>query len=482
MASQPWSNGRVGTYGCSNLGENQLVLAPARDPAHVAMIPKGAGGGVGTLGGWNTQFGAFDGGAFALSTQAGWFLDWGGEGRPLVEADVDRRALFQTLPVADMMRRAGVEDADWRRFATEAPGSVYWDSVGYLSDGDRFTTPGLHLNTWYDPTVAQTLHLIGLMRERAVPGSPGTEQFAVIGPWAHCQLEQAPDRGRLGELEIEGAAFPYWERYREWFDHWVSGERADSLAQRPRFTFFVLGENRWRTSDAWPPEGWAPEEWFLGPATGDQPPGSAGSLGRAAPTDTAALGFRYDPMDPVPARGGNACCTGLADDEPGPVDRRYLDDRRDVLRFVSPPLERDLTFAGPVDLFLEVASTAEDTDFTAHLVDVRPDGTALGLRDGILRMRYREGGARANFIAPGARYRIQIRLGDLAYRIPAGDRLRVDVSSSFFPRWDRNLNTQAPQGLGTDVRLADNTVFLGPDTGARLVIHRAPADTAPARR
>lgn len=469
ITQQPWSNGRVGTFGCSNLGENQLVLAAGRHAAHRAMIPQAAGGAVGTMDGWNSAFGALEGGAIGLSGMMGWFLDWGGMGRPAVENTADREALVRSLPLAEMMERAGVEDTEWRRYVTEPPGSSWWDERGYLSEADTFDTPGLHVSTWFDPTVSQTLALVDLVRERAVSDVAAENQYAVIGPWGHCDLDSGKDAGSLGDLQVEGAAFPYLPLYREWFDRWLREEAKDDF-ERARFTFFTLGENRWRTSETWPPEWTEPREWFLGLEDDAR---TAGELRTTPPMDTHETSWNYDPGDPVPSRGGPVCCTGLEADQPGAFDQAYLDDRPDIVGFVSPPLDEPVILAGPVELVLHVASSAPDTDFTAKLVHVMPDGRTLAIRDGIQRMRYRASGTEPDFMEPGARYEVRIRLGDIAYSVPAGHQLRVDISSSSFPRWDRNLNTTAPRGVGTEWETASNAIFVGAEYPSRLVVHTA---------
>ena len=467
MTAQPWSNGRVGTFGCSNLGENQLVLATGTHAAHRAMIPQGAGGAVGTMGGWNSAFGALEGGAVGMSGMTGWFLDWGGRGRPAVEHDADREELVRSLPLSAMMEAAGVDDEEWRHYVTEPPASAWWGERGYLTDDARFITPGLHVNTWFDPTVSQTLSLVDMIGERALPGSPATEQFAVIGPWGHCELDPTRDQGSLGDLEVEGAAFPYLRLYRTWFDRWLRGDDGPDF-ERPRFTFFTFGENQWRTSEQWPPSWTEQEAWFLALEQPDAPAGSLSSDALSADHQTSWL---YDPADPVPSRGGPVCCTGLAGDDPGAFHQGYLDERTDIVRFTSPVLAEDRLVAGPVELVLYVASSAPDTDFTAKLVHLTPDGRALAIRDGVQRTRYRNGGVEPEFLEPESVYEIRVRLGDIAYHIPAGHRLRVDLSSSSFPRWDRNLNTTAPRGEGVEWAVATNTVFAGERYPSRLLIH-----------
>lgn len=476
IARQPWSNGKVGTFGCSNLGENQLLLAAERHPAHLAMVPQGAGGAVGTMEGWNSAFGTFQGGAISLSTIMGWFLDWGGRGRPAVNHEMDRGELVRTLPLTEMMEAAGVEDTEWRRYVTEPPGSPFWDEAGYLKDSDRFSAPGLHFNTWFDPGVSETLALVDMVSQRAERGSSADRQYAVIGPWGHCDLETAPTEGTLGDLEVESAGFPYWSLYRSWFQHWLAAGE-DSILHRPRFTFFTLGENRWRTSGSWPPEGAEAREWFLELASingeGATAGGLSGITGRLRgepPADRGQASYTYDPGDPVPSRGGRVCCTGFEDDQPGAFDMSFLDHRNDILRFVSEPLSESLLITGPVEVVLHVASSAPDTDFTAHLIHLHPDGRALAIREGIQRMRYREDAAKGSLLEEGTRYEIRIRLGDLAYLVPRSHRVRLDVSSSSFPRWDRNLNTGAPRGRGTEWNSAENTIFVGGAQPSRLIL------------
>jgi putative CocE/NonD family hydrolase len=464
IVTQPWSNGRVGGWGTSALGETQLVLAKTRDPALRALAPNSAGGALGSALGRHGYFGVFEGGVLNLASAAGWFATYGAKRPPskMPDPPIDIAAL-RHLPVRDIVARLTPRPTDYEAFLDTPLGDPRWDELAYLNDNDRFDVPALHLNGWFDQGVSQTLAIARLMAERSDSPRGRDNQFIVIGPGTHSTLGRGMPLEQVGDLPTPGGQIDLAPLVVRWFDHWLRGEAAQAF-QAPKVQFYVMGEGRWAQSDTWPPPGVTRQRWYLDGAGRAQGRDGDGRLSLEHPAGAAAVDrFRYDPMDPVPTRGGAFCCTGDAHAREGPVDQHDVESRPDVLVYTSPPLTKPIRLAGPIVVELVVATSARDTDFTAKLVDVAPDGRALNIRDSVLRLRYRDGIVRPQPAEPGRRYRIRIALGDIAWTVGQGHRLRLQVSSSNFPRLERNLNTGGTNHTEKASISADNEVWHGRD-------------------
>ncbi len=475
IAHQPWSDGKIGTFGCSAYGETQLVLAARNHPRHLAMIPSGAGGAVGAAAGRHGYAGLFEGGIFQLASGFGWFVDHGAThpGAPRAIA-FDRAAHLRTLPVSTLVQRVRPSANGYEAFVTTRPGAPEWARWGYLADADRSTVPALVINTWGDQTVGDTLALAESWR-RADPGAAATRQRVVIGPGIHCGHEPLQPSIAFGELKVHNANWPHRQWYLAWFDYWLRG-RGDGLAAVAPYTYFMLGENRWLSAHEWPPSEARLEKWYLASSGRANSRSGDGTLGTRPAAGDAFDEFRYDPENPVPTRGGPICCTGMADTRAGPADQAEVEVRDDVLVYTSAPLDRALRIAGPLQLRLGVSSSAPDTDLVARLVHVFPDGRALGIQEGALRLRYRDGFDRPTLMEPGARYQATVDMRAIAYAIPRGHRLRLHVTSSSFPRLERNLNTGAAVNAASAVaRVATTRIYHGARDDSHLVLRVLPA-------
>jgi uncharacterized protein len=440
IVRQPWSNGRVGTFGCSALGELQFVLAKAKHPAHVAMLPLGAGGAVGSAGGRYSYFGLYEGGIFQLASGFGWFLENGAKdpAAPPPPKHTDIAAALQGLPLADLVKRIRPGPNGFDDFVRTPLTDSSWDALGYVSDADLPTIPALVVNTWGDQTVGDALSLAEQVRR--ISPEIARNQHVIIAPGKHCNNEESGLSGRFGELEVKGAAQPYKDWYLRWFDYWLRGQ-GNALSDLPPYLYYVIGENRWLAASTWPPEGVRSERWHLdsgGHANGRH---GDGRLIRERPHSPAHDEFRYDPANPVPSRGGPLCCSGNPVDQAGPADQRDVEAREDVLVYTSAALPQPLRIAGTLRATLNVSSSARDTDFIARLVHVWPDGRATNIQEGALRARYRNGVDQRSLLEPGERVDLMIDMRPIAYLVPKGHRLRLHVTSSSFPRLERNLNT-----------------------------------------
>jgi len=477
LIRQGWSNGKVGTYGCSYLGEVQIEQAKLRHPALAAMIPQAAGGAVGSAGGRYRYFGAWNGGAFELAAGLGWFHGNGSKlffrpqaGTPpevwRQHADlfdpapkppeINFRRTWPMLPLVNLMDRIGSPPTDWKEFVGRDLVDPWWAEKGYVKDSDRFDVPALHVNSWYDLGVADTLFEFNLLRTNAESARGRDHQFAIISPVTHCRSELATEQTVVGERNVGDAQLDYWGIYLRWFDYWLKG-MDNGVARMPKLQIYVMGKNEWRGENEWPLERTRFTRYFLHSDGRANSRLGSGTLSTAPPKDEPPDRYQYDPKDPVPSRGGPVCCTGTPDAPEGAFDQTEVEARHDVLVYSTPVLPEGVEVTGPIQLVLYISSSAKDTDFTGKLVDVYPDGTAYNVQEGILRARYREGFDKKVWMK-GEVVEVKIDLQATSNYFPPGHRIRLEVSSSNFPRFDRNLNTGGNNFDETAWVVAENTI------------------------
>ena len=463
IVAQPWSNGRVGTFGCSALGESQYVLALSHHPALRAMIPLGAGGAIGSAANRYGYFGLYEGGIFELASGFGWFVENGAKSPgAAAAAPFDVASAVRGLPVAGLVQRYRPGANGYDDFMRMPLADPAWHDLGYLADGDRLTMPSLEITTWGDQTVGDTLAVDPLLR-RADGGVAAPERHLIIAPGTHCHAQEVGDSGRYGDLDVPHADAPWFDWYERWFDHWLR-DRGDGLAGMAPIRYYMIGEGRWLDTTRWPPPQSQVQRWYLdggGHANGAQ---GDGVLAPRAALQAGHDDFTYDPNTPVPSRGGPVCCTGNPEDRAGPVDQKDVESRPDVLVYTSAPLATPLRIAGPLHASLHFSSSAVDTDVVARLTDVWPDGHATNIQEGALRTRYRSGFAHPQLMTPGETARLDVDMRSIGYTLPAGHRLRLDVTSSSFPRLERNLNTGRDNARETTIIVAHNRLLHGADT------------------
>jgi uncharacterized protein len=439
MAAQPWSTGKIGTYGCSYLGSIQIELAKVRNPHHTAMIPQAAGGAY--------RFDdVLEGGAINLADNAPWFLKWGSKVEPAPEPPkVDVKEMLLTLPIIEMLKRVGAPPTDYEDFLTHVPGDPWWDSFGYVDRRHRFNTPSLQICSWYDTVVSEAFYLAQLMRKNGESARARNNQFLVIAPTTHCSFDSATEQTVVGKRELGDAQFDYNNLYLRWYDYWLKDQKNGVLSM-PRIQIYVMGSNRWRSENEWPLARTKFTKYFLhskGVAQGRE---GDGVLSTVAPVEERADRFSYDPKNPVPSLRAGA------------QDQAEVEKRSDVLVYTTPPLKTGVEVTGPLEVVLFVGSSARDTDFTARLVDVYPNGVAYNLQEGILRARYREGFKKKVWMKHGEVYPLRIDLHATSNYFPPGHRIRLQISSSNFPRFDRNLNTGGNNYDETESIIAESMV------------------------
>ena len=469
ISSQSWSNGKVGTIGCSSTAEWQLAVAAQGNPAFAAMIPQGFGAGVGRVGEYYEQGNWYRGGAVQMLFIA-WLYGEQNQVRPtfpptttqeeLIQASkffdlaqqappVDWSKALRHLPEMDIMKAAGGPKgifADEMPVATggamikRAPNDPAWYKGGLWHDNMKINVPGFWFMSWYDVSVGPNLAAYNHVRKTARPDI-ANQQYAVIAPTLHCAYKRATENTVVGERSMGDARLNYDELTWAWFDHFLKGEQNGILEKMPKVRYFTMGINKWQSSDTWPPVGAQPMSFFLSSGGKANTGAGDGVLSLTAPATDSPDKFSYDPMNPVPSFGGNVCCTGNAV-QGGAFDQRKMEERPDILVYSTEPLKEGVEVSGPIEVTLYVSSDVKDTDFTVKLIDVLPDGRAYNLDETIQRMRYRNGYDKPQvWMESGKVYKVKLQAMTTSNYFEAGHRIRIEVSSSNFPRFDRNMNT-----------------------------------------
>ena len=462
-ARQPWCNGRVATTGQSYLGATQYTLAAGPRPPHLhCMAPVSASAD------FHQSWVYHTGGAMEWGWMVPYAIHKGRNtllraGRQDLLAQMDEYVLppdnfaqpltaewFAHLPLRDWIERLREAAPYFAEYFDQERDGPYWWRVNLLRQAHRIDLPMFHVSSWYDIFLEGALNGYRALRDRAATAAARRGQRLLVGPWAHIRPYTAATSGDTGDIDFGPAArIELHEHLLRWFDYWLKDIETGILDEPPAL-LFVMGENRWRAESDWPLPRTHYTRYYLhsGPETGGPANtlDGGGGLSTAPPGDEPPDAYVYDPANPVPTRGGSTLIIPQ-----GVADQRAVEARPDVLVYTSERLERDLEITGPISVTLYAASTATDTDFTAKLVDVRPDGYAHNLQDGIVRARYRTSAAAPSLLDPGRVYRYEIDLWATSHVLFAGHRLRLEISSSNFPRFDRNPNTGAP--IGADARL-----------------------------
>jgi len=491
LGVQPWSSGKVGMYGCSYDGVLQNLTAAERPPHLAAIVPKSSGSTIAkanedeplTRYGYQYSSGdSFSGGVMKLATGAAWKLSAGYNifyTRPAhvslerwkQVADlydpsgkipkVDVLSALWTLPVLGMLERMGAPHNDFDFVLKIGAADPYWREVGYRQEV-RIAVPALHVSSWYDSGPGQQLWNMKVFAKYATTETAARNQYAIIGPTGHCKGEEATANTIVGERPVGDGRFDYWHIYLDWFATWLKGEQR-GIDNWPRVSYYLMGAGEWRTADDWPiPETQYVKYFFNSDGDARSLYGN-GKLSTKSPrTDATKDTFTYDPATPVPTYGGALCCIeGVVGGESGSYDQRIVEARADVLVYTSEVLEKDVSVVGDIEAVLYVSSSAKDTDFTVKLVDVYPDGRAFAIQDGILRARFREGFDRETFMTEGGVYKLHVSAEATANMFPAGHRIRVEIASSNFPKYVRNLNTGGRNYDETHFVTAYNTLHHG---------------------
>jgi len=452
---QPWCNGRVGTAGASYVGWTQWALAPDAPPELKTMVPM-----VPFADAYHHA--AYQGGAFQLALCFGWGLSVGG-----VHLDpAQLKKAFRYLPLNRWHEQFHPPVLYLRDWIVHSTFDHYWRVRSIYGRYQNISCPILVIGGWYDIFSQAVFDCVDQVRRHAKNRLVRRNICLVVGPWQH----GTPKR-KLGELDFgpEAVRDPY-QLQQQWLDYWLQ-DKETGVENWPPYLLFIMGENRWRGFSQWPPRNAVLRRFYLHSQGKANTLHGNGRLDLCPPSqDEPHDQFVYDPHNPVPTLGGN----NLVALPSGPFDQTSIEQRPDVLVYTTQPFIHPLRVIGPVKLILYAASTAPDTDFTVKLLDVHPDGRAFNLCDGILRARYRNGDTQTQLIHPGQIYRYEIQVGVTANTFLPGHRLRIEVSSSNFPRFDRNPNTGHPHGTDTELYQATQTIYHDPAHPSHLLLYVLP--------
>ncbi|GJG87818.1 acylase [Gemmatimonadetes bacterium T265] len=487
ISTQPWSNGKVGLLGCSSTAEWQMAVAAQTPPGLAAINPQGFGAGVGRVKPYYEQGNWYRGGAVQML-----FIDWlegeQNQVRPMFppntsQADlvraaraydlaerlppVDWKAGFWHLPeqdlieahggphgiFADSMSGIGTGGAMIKR----GPNDPAWYRGGLFTDSMKINVPGLWFMSWYDVSVGPNLATYNYVRRTADP-AVAAEQYAVIAPTLHCSYTRATENTVVGERSVGDARLDYNALTYGWFDTFLKGEHTGLLDTLPKVRYYTMGLNKWQRSDTWPPRGAQPVTFYLASGGKANTVHGDGVLAARAPATDAPDSFTYDPMHPVMSNGGNVCCQANALTG-GALDQQKAEENDGILVYSTEPLKEGMEVSGPVQFTTYVSSDRKDTDVTVKLIDVYPDGRAYNLDETIQRLRYRNGyDAPVAWMEPGQVYKVALQPMTTSNYFEAGHRIRIEVSSSNFPRFDRNLNTGGHNYDETQGLVAHNSI------------------------
>ncbi|NQE63187.1 putative acylase [Caulobacter sp. RHG1] len=481
IAKQTWSNGKVGTLGCSSSAEWQLALAAQNHPAHAAMIPMASGAGIGKVGEFEEQGNWYTGGVprtlFFI-----WLYGVDNPLRPQLPKNLDAKTIarlakyddlapkkpdvnwtsqVRKLPVANLLQDLGEPKGTFEELISRnGPADPAWRKGGLYHDDKGWGVPALWFNSWYDVSIGPNMALFNHARTANSDKEASANQYAVVTPGTHCTFNaktlQAPytsgDRS-MGTVDFDADKEVY-----AFFDRWVKGDKAAFPASTPPVRYYAMGENAWKQSAQWPPESAKPMRLYLRSGGKANSAAGDGRLLTAAPAAGEQPDrYAYDPANPVQTIGGGDCCNGGLVTA-GAFDQRVIEARDDVLVYTSDPLTAPLDVSGFVRAVLKVSSDAKDTDFAVKLVDVAPDGTAYILGDTILRARYRDGFDKPRMLTAGEVATLKPTPITTSNTFLPGHRIRVEVTSSNFPKFTRNLNTGGDNEKDTAFVTARNAV------------------------
>ena len=476
LVRQPWCDGNIGSYGASYLGFVQWAsvsagapvkaIAPAVTTTDYYTAPWYSEGGAAswhTVQSWTTQMAMIE-----TLRQLGL-----GSGDPQLLGELagmmaDPQPHLEAMPPS---RQPAVEKVWpwWSELLSHPARDTWWQGLSVLDRAEQVTVPALHIGGWFDIFAANTARSFTELRARAGTAEAREGQRLIIGPWDHLNSTGIyPDR-RFG-LTADAITQDLTGQHVRFFDRWLRDRRGALDGSAP-VKIFVMGIDQWRQEQDWPLPDTRYVPYYLHSSGRANTAAGDGELSTEAPAQTAADAFLYDPRRPVPTLGGRVMLPSTAN-AAGPVDQRPAETRDDVLCFTSPVLTEPLEVTGHVSLTLYASSSAPDTDFTGKLVDVFPDGRAIFLTDGIIRARYRKSLAEPEPLTPGEPCQLDLDLSVTSNVFLPGHRIRLEVSSSNFPRFDRNTNTggiiaDEPADQATT---AVNRVLHGPSYPSQLIL------------
>lgn len=491
MSTQPWSNGKIGLLGCSSTAEWQMAAASLQHPALGAMVPQGYGAGVGRIGEFYEQGNWYRGGAGQMLFTAWLYSTQHDPMAPRLQPGIAQKDLLRLqrfydmapeyprvdwkeglahLPVQDIIKNVNGPMGIYEEMITRKPNSARWYQGGLYHDDMPFNTPSMWFVSWYDVSSSPNIALYNHARQNAISQMARDNQYLVIAPTLHCAFTRATENTVVGERSVGDARWNYDEVITAWFDLWLKGkDESGTIAKLPKVTYYTMGINQWQSSDVWPPKDAVMTSFFLNSQGKANTRNGDGKLVAKAPKTEAKDTFKYDPMNPVNSYGGNVCCTGNAV-QGGAFDQSEMELREDILVYTSEPLAEGVEVSGFIESYLYLSSDVLDTDVTIKLIDVDTEGKAYNLDETIQRVRYREGYDKEVMMENGKVYEIKMTPMSTSNYFEKGHRIRIEVSSSNFPRFDRNMNTGGNNYDETEGKIATNNIHHGGKFQSRIIL------------
>jgi hypothetical protein len=479
MSEQSWSNGKIGTLGCSSTAEWQMAVAALDHPSHAAMVPQGFGAGVGRVGNFFEQGNWYRGGVEQLLfgtwlygvehdkfkpripsgasqedlIRISRFYDLAPENPP-----VDWAEKLKHLPLQDLLKNVGGKKEIFDKMIERKPNDKDWYKGGLYHDDMDFGVPSFWFVSWYDVATTPNITLFNHVRENSVDQYVNDNQYLVIAPTLHCGFTRATENTVVGERSVGDARLNYDEQIYDWFDLMLKEKQNDFKENTPRIQYYTMGSNKWQSSEVWPPENTEMTTFYLssdGSANTMYGDGKLTTLKRKIKNNSDT--FLYDPMDPVTSNGGGVCCMGNAV-KGGAYDQQDVETRDDVLVYTSETLKNGFEVTGFINSSIYISSDVKDTDITIKLIDVYPDGTAYNIDETVQRVRYREGYDKEVFMEKGNVYKVDLSQMSTSNYFKKNHKIRIEISSSNFPRFARNLNTGGDNFNESKGIIARNTI------------------------
>ena len=446
IGAQEWCDGNIGMFGSSYIGYTQSMTAPLRSKYLKALVPVNSQ--QDNFGHWRAD------GPLQLHVAMNFLMMTGRTMQRGARSMMNWEEICRRLPLISALD--DIADIPFYRQAIEHyTFDDFWKAYSVRDRYGDIDAPAFIMTGWYDNLLHEGFRLFRGWSQEA--RSPEARRFSklLVGPWTHSSGHAVPS----------GEFFDYIGEQLRWNDRRLKGID-NGMDDEPPIRIWVMGENEWRFENEWPLARTRYMDYYIHSAGGANTLLGDGILSTDAPGAETPDTYSYDPEDPVESLGGQIMGRGVS----GPMDRRPVERRPDVLVYTTEPLDQDVEVTGPITLTLFASSNAPDTDFTGTLVDVHPDGKAISLCEGLMRARYRESVEEPTLITPGEVYEFKVDMWETSNLFKAGHRIRLDISSSNFPRFDRNMNTGARPGFDTEMKVADQTIYHDAQRPSRLTL------------
>jgi putative CocE/NonD family hydrolase len=479
MSEQSWSNGKIGTLGCSSTAEWQMAVAALDHPSHAAMVPQGFGAGVGRVDDFFEQGNWYRGGVEQLLFGTWLYGVEHDKFKPRIPAGASQEDLIRIsrfydlapenppvdwakkikhLPLQDLLKNVGGKKEIFDKMIKRKPNDKDWYKGGLYHDNMDFGVPSFWFVSWYDVATTPNIALFNHVRKNSVDQFVNDNQYLVIAPTLHCGFTRATENTIVGERSVGDARLNYDEQIYDWFDLMLKEKQNDFKENTPRVQYYTMGSNKWQSSEVWPPENIEMTTFYLssnGSANTMYGDGKLTTLKRKI--NNKSDSFIYNPLDPVTSNGGGVCCMGNAV-KGGAYDQQEVETRDDVLVYTSETLKNGFEVTGFINSSIYISSDVKDTDITIKLIDVYPDGTAYNIDETIQRVRYREGYDKEVFMEKGNVYKVDLSQMSTSNYFKKNHKIRIEISSSNFPRFARNLNTGGDNFNESKGIIARNTI------------------------